>query len=480
MMYQFPKGFLIGGAIAANQCEGAYLEDGKGLSVADFLEKGTLRSREKDFTLELKDGIYYPRHTGIDFYHRYKEDIALFAEMGFKVLRTSIAWTRIYPNGDDETPNEAGLKFYDDVFDEMLKYGIQPMITMSHFEMPVHLVKQYGGWENYQTIAFFENFARTIFERYKNKVKYWIVFNEINGNVNDIKGNHSIAIHTGVSFKVGDDRYKKVYQALHHQFVATSKAVKLCHEIIPDGMIGGMIAYIPSYPRTCSPEDAFMNLLSERKRSYFFLDVMTSGKYPYYFQKYCEKYDLNIDMKDNDLQIMMDNTIDYIAFSYYMTITVSAHPENYPKSDGNHFKGIKNPYLKASTWGWEIDSLGLRYALNVLYDRYHLPLFIVENGLGAIDEFNAQHEIEDDYRIAYFNDHLKAVCDAIQDGVDLLGYCSWGPIDLVSAGTGEMKKRYGFIYVDKDDMGNGTLQRKRKKSFEWYKQVIESNGAVLK
>lgn len=475
----FPENFLFGGAIAANQSEGAYREDGKGLSVADCLEKGTLRSRQNDFALTIKEDVYYPRHVAIDFYHRYKEDVALFAEMGFKVLRTSIAWTRIYPNGDDEVPNEKGLQFYDDLFDEMLAHGIQPYITISHFEMPVNLSITYGGWENYKMISFYERFIKTIFERYKNKVKYWIVFNEINGNMNDIKGEHPIAIHTGVQFKKEDDRYKKIYQALHHQFVATSLAVKLGHEIIPDVMIGGMIAHIPSYPRTCDPEDVFTNFLADRKRGLFFLDVMTSGEYPYYFKNYCKKYKLKLDIKQEDINLMKRYPIDYIAFSYYMSITVSAHPETYPKSDGNHFSGIRNPFLEASAWGWEVDPLGLRYSLNVLYDRYHKPLFIVENGFGAEDIINENGEILDDYRIAYLNDHLKAVGEAIQDGVDIKGYCSWAPIDVVSAGTGEMKKRYGYIYVDRDDKGEGSLKRIKKKSFTWYKQVIETNGESL-
>lgn len=478
-MHTFPEHFLIGGAIAANQCEGAFLEDGKGLSVADFLEKGTLKSRQSDFELALKDGVYYPRHEGIDFYHRYKEDIALFAEMGFKVLRISIAWTRIFPNGDDETPNEKGLQFYENVFHEMKRYGIQPLVTMSHFEMPANLVKNYCGWEDKRLIVFFERYARTLFTRYQGDVKYWIVFNEINGNVNDIKGNHPIAIHTGLTFQEGDDRYRKVYQALHHQFVATSKVIKACHELIPDAKVGGMIAHIPSYPRTCDPEDVFQNMLSERKRSFFFLDVMTTGTYPYYFKKYCEKYKVALEISEEDIQLMKTYTLDYIAFSYYMTITVSAHPEQYPKSDGNHFKGIRNPYVAASTWGWEVDPLGLRFSLHELYDRYHLPLFIVENGYGSADTIEESGEIIDDERIAYLNDHLKAMCEAIEDGVEVLGYCCWGPIDLVSAGTGEMKKRYGFIYVDKDDEGKGTLERKRKKSFYWYKNVIETNGAAL-
>lgn len=478
-MKRFPVDFLLGGAIAANQCEGAYQEGGKGLSVADYLEKGTLLSRKKDFELKFKEDLYYPRHDGIDFYHQYKNDIALFAEMGFKVLRTSIAWTRIYPNGDEKEPNEDGLQFYDDLFDEILSHNIKPLITLSHFEMPAYLVEHYHGWESEETICFFVKYAEIVLKRYQNKVKHWIAFNEINGNVNDIKGNHPIAIHTGLSFREGDDRYQKVYQAIHNQFVACSKVVKLCHEIIPDGLMGGMIAHIPSYPRTCSPEDVFYNMQAEKKRGLFFLDVMTHGEYPYYFKKYCEKYQLKIEMKDEDLKIMKQYPIDYIAMSYYMTITVSAHPEDYPKSEGNHFSGILNPYLKASQWGWEVDPLGLRYSLNMLYDRYNLPIFVVENGFGANDEFDESGNINDDYRIQYLNDHLIAVREALEDGVRVLGYCSWGPIDLISAGTGEMKKRYGFIYVDKNDQGKGTLKRFKKKSFYWYKKVIESMGESL-
>ena len=475
----FPEGFLWGGAIAANQCEGAYQEDGKGLSVADFMEHGTLATRKDDFSFTFKEGAYYPRHVAIDFYHRYEQDIELFAEMGFKVLRLSIAWTRIFPNGDDQESNEAGLAFYDRVFDCCLSHGIQPLVTLSHFEMPVHLVEACGGWGNRATIDYFERYARTCFERYADKVKYWIVFNEINGAVNDIKGTWPISVHTGLHFQPGDNRFQMVYQAIHHQFLATARAVKLCHELVPGGMVGAMTAHIPMYPRTCDPDDVLYAFTSERKRDLFFLDVMATGSYPYYVKPYFEQRGVELAMDEGDLELLSENPVDYVAFSYYMSMAGSAHPGNYQSGEGNMFSGIKNPYLKASEWGWEVDPVGLRYSLNFLYDRYKKPLFIVENGLGARDVVEADGSIQDDYRIDYLTSHLREVGKAIDDGVDLLGYCSWGPIDLVSAGTGEVSKRYGFIYVDLDDEGAGTLERRRKKSFDWYRQVIASNGEVL-
>ena len=478
-MAEFPSTFLFGGAIAANQCEGAYREDGKGLSVADFLTGGTTSSRKPGFRLELDENTYYPRHKTIDFYHRYKEDIALFAEMGFRCLRTSIAWTRIYPNGDDEKPNEAGLKFYDDLLDEMKKYGMEPVITISHFEMPAALVEKYNGWANYEMIAIFMKYVRTLFERYGNKVRYWIVFNEINAAVNDIKGTHEYAIHTGIHFKETDDRYRMVYQACHHQFVAVAKTVKLGHELMKDAMIGGMVAFIPSYARTCDPDDVMKTFTDNRKKGVFFLDVMSTGEYPYYFEAYLKKYGVQLDRKEEDLKLMKENTIDFVSFSYYMSLTSSAHPEKYPVSDGNVFQGLKNPYLAYSKFGWSVDPVGLRYSLNWLYDRYKKPLFIVENGYGDYDEV-IDGRIEDDDRIQYLNDHLRETAKAIEDGVDLIGYCSWGPIDLVSAGTGDMEKRYGYIYVDLNNKCEGTLARIRKKSFGWYKEVIATNGGSLK
>lgn len=478
-MNKFPENFLFGGAIAANQCEGAYREGGKGLSVADFLTGGTVSSRKPGFQLKLDENQYYPRHRSIDFYHRYKEDIALFAEMGFRCLRTSIAWSRIYPNGDDEQPNEEGLQFYDDLLDEMIRNHMEPVITISHFEMPAALVDKYNGWANREMINVFKRYVHTLFERYGDRVKYWIVFNEINAAVNDVKGTHEYAIHTGIHFRPEDDRYQLVYQACHHQFVAIAETVKMGHEMMDGAMIGGMVAFIPTYARTCDPDDVMKTFTANRKKGVFFLDVMSRGEYPYYFETYLKKYGIQLERTEEDLKLMKQYPIDYVAFSYYMSLTESAHPENYPTTDGNVFSGLKNPYLQYSRFGWSVDPVGLRYSLNWLYDRYQKPLFIVENGYGDYDTFE-NGMIQDDDRIQYLNDHLKETAKAIEDGVDLIGYCEWGPIDLVSAGTGDMEKRYGFIHVDLDNQGNGTLKRTKKKSFDWYKEVIATNGASLK
>lgn len=478
-MAAFCDSFLFGGAIAANQCEGAYLEDGKGLSVDDFLPGGTTSSRKPEFRFEIKDDVYYPRHKAIDFYHRYKEDIALFAEMGFRCMRFSIAWSRIFPNGDDEEPNEAGLEYYDDLINEVVRHHMVPLVTISHFEMPVALVDKYNGWTNPKMIDVFMKYVETIFSRYGDRVKNWIVFNEINANVNDIKGKHAYAIHTGIHFKEDDNRAQLVYQACHHQFIAVAKTVRLGHEMIQGSRIGGMVAFIPRYPRTCDPEDVLKTFEDNRKKGVFFLDVMANGEYPYYFENEVRKSGLHLERTKEELELIRQYPIDFVSFSYYMTLTDSAHPEKYPSADGNVFSGLRNPYLEYSKFGWSVDPIGLRYSLNWLYDRYHKPLWIVENGYGDYDEV-IDGKIEDDDRINYLNDHLKEVAKALDDGVDLIGYCTWGPIDLVSAGTGDMEKRYGFIYVDLNNKGEGTLERIRKKSFSWYKEVIASNGASLK
>lgn len=478
-MARFSKDFLFGGAIAANQCEGAYLEAGKGLSVADYLPGGTTSSRKKDFKFEFDPDTYYPRHVAIDFYHHYKEDIALFAEMGFRVLRFSIAWSRIFPNGDDQIPNESGLKFYDDLINEIRKYGIEPMVTISHFEMPYALMDKYNGWTSKKMIGVFTKYAETLFRHYGDRVKYWVVFNEINAGVNDIKGSHEYAIHTCIHFKPEDNRAQLVYQAMHNQFVACAATVKLGHEMMKDSMIGGMVAFIPRYPRTCDPEDVFKTFEDNRMKGVFCLDIMANGKYPFYLEHEFKARGITLDRSQEELDLIREYTVDYIAFSYYMTLTDSAHPEQYEKSAGNVFSGIANPYLKYSPFGWSVDPLGLRYSLNWLYDRYDKPLFIVENGYGDYDEV-VDGQIHDDTRIQYLNDHLKEAGNALKDGVNLLGYCTWGPIDLISAGTGDMEKRYGFIHVDLNNKGEGSLKRTKKKSFEWYKEVISTNGESLK
>jgi 6-phospho-beta-glucosidase len=464
----FPDGFLWGGAISANQAEGAWLEDGKGLDLASCFPHGL----HFKFQGRPVEGQYYPQKEAIDFYHRYKEDIALFAEMGFKVFRTSIHWTRIFPNGDDAEPNEKGLQFYDDLFDELAKYGIQPLITISHYEMPVNLVEKYGSWRSRKLIDFYCRYCETIFRRYKDKVKYWLTFNEIN----NMRRNADYA--AGVIFDGSEDRRERqnlIYQAAHHMFVASAKANKLCHEIIPDAKIGTMLALSNIYPYDPQPQTVF-ETMDIRRKSLFYADVMIRGYYPNYIYRVWKEEDVHVQIEDGDLELIQAYPSEYLAFSYYRT---SCHELGKPSFfDTGGEKNSPNPYLKTSEWGWQIDPVGFRFTLNELYDRYQVPVFPVENGLGAADVVE-DGKIHDAYRIEYIREHLKALKEAVKDGVDVMGYAYWGPIDIVSAGTGEMKKRYGFIYVDKDNEGNGTLKRMKKDSFDWYKQVIASNGEIL-
>jgi 6-phospho-beta-glucosidase len=473
--YVFPEGFLWGGAIAAHQSEGGYLEGGKGLTTADLIPIGQKRW---DILLgnltsfKPQEGEFYPSHEAIDFYHRYKEDIVLFAEMGFKALRLSISWARIFPNGNDEQPNEEGLKFYDDVFTELLKHDIQPVVTMSHFDVPVHLVKEYGSWSNRKLVQFFETYAKTILNRYKNKVKYWMTFNEINMLL------HMPFVGAGLVFKEGDNKLQIQYQAAHHQLVASALAVKACHEIIPDAMIGCMLAAGATYPYTCKPDDV-QKAMDKDRESYFLIDVQSRGEYPGYVKRFLKENNLTIEMEAGDEELLKHHTVDYIGFSYYGSRATSTDPEVLKTiTSGNVFASVENPFLENSEWGWPIDAKGFRITSNQLYDRYQKPLFVVENGLGAMDVINSEGEINDDYRIDYLRKHLKEMSEAILDGVEILGYTSWGPIDIISNTTGEMKKRYGYIYVDKDNDGNGTLNRMKKKSFYWYKNVIATNGEL--
>ena len=465
----FPKDFLWGGATAANQCEGGYQADGKGFSIQDFMPDGIIKGPSEEIEERNLKII------GIDFYHRYKEDIKMFAEMGFKVYRMSIAWSRIFPNGDDETPNEKGLEFYDKVFDECLKYGIEPLVTLSHYETPYNLAKKYDGWRDRRLIGFFEKYVRTVFTRYKGKVKYWLTFNEINSVW------HFPLMGAGVLTPREKLSKADSYQIAHHELVASALAVKIGHEIDPNNKIGCMVLGLVSYPRTCNPDDVIATM-EEGRRGLFFTDVHMRGKYPSYTMKMLERENIHIKMEEGDLEILK-NTCDFLSFSYYMSKCIASNPEDYEKGKGNLTTGVKNPYLKESEWGWQIDPQGLRYLLNMYYERYEKPLFIVENGLGAVDELvlteTGEYTVEDDYRIAYLKDHLTEVWKAIHlDGVDLMGYTSWGCIDLVSASTAEMKKRYGFIYVDRNNDGSGSLKRYPKKSFYWYKDLIEANGII--
>lgn len=474
--FVFPEAFLWGGAIAANQTEGAYLEDGKGLTVVDLLPTGEKRRAimKGDVpSLTPMEGEFYPSHEAIDFYHRYKEDIALFAEMGFKALRISISWARIFPTGEDETPNEAGLQFYDRLFDELLRHGIQPVVTLAHFDVPVHLVEKYGSWRSRKLVQLFERYARTVLERYKDKVKYWMTFNEINMLL------HLPFLGAGLTFQKGDNIEQIKYQAAHHQLVASALAVKACHEIIPGAMIGCMLAAGSFYPYTCNPQDVMLGLEKDRE-SYFFIDVQSRGEYPGYAKRFFRDNRLDIVMEDGDAELLKANTVDYIGFSYYSSRTISSDPEIMKNmTSGNVFGSVSNPYLDKSDWGWTIDPLGLRITANQLHDRYQKPLFVVENGLGAHDTVEADGSIHDDYRIDYLKRHIAAMGEAMQDGVNIIGYTCWGPIDLVSASTGEMSKRYGYIYVERDNQGTGTLKRSKKKSFDWYQKVIASRGTEL-
>ncbi|WP_270330369.1 glycoside hydrolase family 1 protein [Lapidilactobacillus dextrinicus] len=477
---KFPKGFLWGGATAANQLEGGYQEGGRGLSIADALPGGPDRFKiasSPDFNWEIDSDKYtYPNHVTIDHYHHYQEDIALFAEMGFKVYRFSIAWSRIFPNGDETEPNEAGLRFYDHLIDECLKYNIEPLITISHYELPLNLAKNYGGWKNKQLIDFFERFAKTVIERYGKRVKYFLTFNEINSAA------HFPVMSQGLVPSNGATDPKNVFQAWHNQFVASAKAVKIAHEFNPNIQMGCMILYATSYAYNANPVNQLANLQHNQDFNFFCADVQVRGKYPSYTRRYLAEHGLteaDLERTPEELDLLKQYPVDFISFSYYMSSVTEVTGESEETVAGNLMGGVKNPYLQASDWGWQIDPTGLQIALNELYDRYQVPLFIVENGLGAKDVVEADGSIQDDYRIDYLRSHIQAIAGAINDGVDVMGYTPWGCIDLVSASTGQMSKRYGFIYVDLDDEGHGSMARSRKQSFYWYQKVIKSNGTDL-
>jgi 6-phospho-beta-glucosidase len=478
----FPENFYWGGATAANQIEGGFDEEGKGLSAADFVEYIPKDQRTKDNAMEItseqirlalsgESDARYPKREGIDFYHRYKEDIALLAEMGFTAFRFSIHWSRIFPNGYDETPNEAGLQFYDNVLDELAKYNIEPVVTLSHYETPYGLTEKYNGWVGREVIDHFVRYAETVFTRYKDKVKYWISFNEINMiTISPFTGG-------GILSDKEENPLQAKYQGLHHQFVASALATKKLHEIVPRGKMGCMLARMSHYAYTPNPEDV-LKAQKDNQDNLFFTDVHARGEYPNYMKRFFIENDIEIVKETGDDEILKQYPVDYITISYYMSMLSSISPEG-EVTEGNLLNSLKNPYLEASDWGWQIDPIGIRVVLNDMYDRYQLPIFIVENGLGAYDKVEADGSIHDNYRIDYLRKHIEQMKEAVGDGVDLLGYLAWGPIDLVSMSTSEMSKRYGFIYVDKDDEGNGTLERSRKDSFYWYKRVIESNGEEL-
>ena len=473
----FPEGFLWGGAIAASQAEGGWQEGGRGVENVDLMPVGPDRMKVAMgmLKLPLDDTEHiFPARYGIDFYHRYKEDIALFAEMGFKCFRFSIAWSRIFPKGDETQPNEAGLDFYEAVVDELLKYGIQPLITVTHFDMPQHLLDQYGGWGHPRANEFYRNYLKAVFGRLGSKVKWWLTFNEIN-----------LMCSMGEGLGVFEDDKQKQAQhtaeAVHRVALACADTVRLGHEMCPGAKVGCMKMSSFAYAYTCAPADSLEVIKHDHDMDYI-IDVEARGYYPRYYLKKLERKGVKLEITEEEAKLLRENTVDFISFSYYNTTCLSADPNvNAKKGGGNGFAGLQNPYLEETPWGWAIDPVGFRILLNQLYDRYNKPLFVVENGLGTTDEPDENGYVDDDYRIDYMRDHIKQLEIAIEeDGVEVLGYTVWGCIDIVSAGTGQMSKRYGMIYVDMDDEGKGTLKRSKKKSFDWYAKVIASNGADLR
>lgn len=490
----FPKNFLWGGAVAANQCEGAWDADGRGPAQTDMLTGGTattprlLTYRLPDGStgavpqgrplpdgarLAVLEGYRYPNHDGVDFYHRYKEDIALLAEMGFKQFRMSISWSRIFPTGIEQEPNRAGLDFYRRVFEELRAHGIEPLVTMWHFDTPLHIEEELGGWENRKTIALFDRYARTILTEYRGLVKHWLTFNEIN---------NTIAFLDLMGMSENDTAYQGAYQHLHNKFVASAHAVKMAHEIDAEMRVGCMICGIANYPLTPDPDDILANRYAWEKSILYCGDVQCTGAYPTYATRLWREHDVHLDVTDQDMADLAEGRVDFYSFSYYMSNCVTTHADG-ERAGGNFVVGAKNPYLAYSEWGWAFDPKGLRYYLELMYDRYGIPLMVVENGLGAVDELvrNEAGEpvVHDGYRIDYLREHIREMERAIEDGVDLMGYTPWGCIDVVSASTGEMRKRYGFVYVDLNDDGTGSLARYRKDSFAWYRKVIATNGADL-
>lgn len=477
----FPKDFLWGGATAAWQYEGAWKEGGKGESLMDHCTYGS-RTIPRRYTSELEQNTWYPAHDAVDGYHRYKEDIALFAEMGFKCFRLSIAWTRIFPTGLEEAPNEEGLRFYDDVFDECHKYGIEPLVTLYHCDLPYELAEKLNGWESRKLIDLYEKYCRVVIDCYHSKVKYWLTFNEINictKEMGDVVSLGLVKGYDGPMFAKPHDSEQERMQALHHQFLASAKVAAYAHEHYPEIMIGNMEVFYPAYPFTCAPEDVRKAQEIMQYMDWFCGDVQVRGYYPDYIWRYFDEHDIHVHFEPEDQEILKNGTVDFYTFSYYQSGCEAAHPEKYASAKGNVITGLSNPYLTESEWEWQADPMGLRYALNAIYDRYQIPVMIVENGLGATDILESDGTVHDPYRIDYLKTHIEQMKEAVKDGVNLIGYTTWGCIDLVSASTGEMAKRYGFIYVDKYDDGTGTLKRTKKDSFEWYKNVIATNGEEL-
>ena len=481
----FRKDFMWGGAMAANQVEGAFDEGGKGLSVADVAEfrpnvdvrnyRATVAVSEAQIrrAKEEKGTGQYPKRRGVDFYHRYREDLALFASMGTKMLRVSVAWTRLFPEGEEESPNEEGIAFYRSLFSEMRKRGIEPMVTLAHYEMPLALAERYNGWCDRRVVECFARFARTCFSRFGDQVRYWLSFNEI-----DSIFRHPFTSAGILPERSGEHLRSDILQGMHHQLVAGAMATRDCHRMVPGGQMGCMLTKLTTYPATCSPEDV---LAAQRKNreNLLFSDVQVGGKYPVLFLEEWKREGVFPQMEEGDLALLAEHPADFLSISYYMSLCASAHPEQHEHTAGNTVMGVKNPYLATTDWGWQVDPTGLEISLLELYDRYAVPLYVVENGLGCRDTAEEDGSIHDSYRIEYLAAHIAAMGRAVAQGADVRGYLMWAPLDLISASTSEMSKRYGLIYVDQNDTGEGTLARTPKDSYEWYRRVIQSNGEDL-
>lgn len=475
----FPENFFWGGAVSAGQCEGAWDVGGRGASVADHLTAGS-RDVRRELTAEIDPERLYPSHQAIDFYHRFEGDIQLLAELGVKMFRLSISWSRIFPHGDDSAPCEEGLAFYDRVFRCLAKHGIEPLVTLSHYDLPYDLVERFNGWESRELIGLFERYCRTVFERYATLVKYWLTFNEINIGASSMGPLFSTGLLKGCEGAATPNLSRadasQRYQALHHQLVASARVVKMAHDSYSHFKMGNMCCFIMSYPETCDPADYIATQAEMRRMNWYCSDVQVRGSYPSFARRFWRENRIDIDIRQEDIDTLAEGTVDFFTLSYYMSSVVGTH-ENLETVAGNMFSARGNPYLQKSDWGWQIDPTGLRVALNEIYDRYGIPVMVVENGFGDVDELEEDGGIHDVRRIDYLKQHVEAMREALDDGVDLIGYTWWGPIDVVSASTGEMRKRYGFIYVDKHDDGTGTLDRMRKDSFYAYQRIINMNGS---
>lgn len=484
MKKEFPKDFLWGGALSACQAEGAYLEDGKSMTIPEVMQFRAENDRKVTVQLKITkemiaqakedtDIVKYPKRRGIDFYHTYREDLKMMAEMGFKVFRYSISWARMFPNGNDEKPNKKALEFYDHVIDTCIEFGMKPLITISHFDMPIVLIEKYGGWYHRELIALYERYCKVLFEHFKGRVQYWVTFNEINMSVK--AGPKTLGI-----IDEGQENYEEMlFQGLHHQFVAASRVTKLAHEIDSENHIGSMVAYFTTYPYTCKPEDAVAMQKDDQMKNLFFLDVLNGGAYPYYAKTYFERNQISLKIEEGDLESIQAYTADFVGMSYYNSMISAGDDKQLELTSGNVHSVYKNPYLPANEWGWQIDPIGLRYTLNHVYDRYGKPVFILENSSGFFDTLEEDGTVHDPYRVDFLRQHIAQMKLAIEDGVEVIGYTMWGPIDMISSGTSEMSKRYGFIYVDQDDYGEGSKKRYRKDSFYWYQNVIRTNGQEL-